>query len=327
MIRRLVCRVGPGTVRIELSRGGEVRWAAEADWADPAQLTEVIAELAGRAELPAWGRIVEFILDPSVLQRRALADLPAVGERELAALVAFAPQRYFRRVAGPLVTTARWSGRGRSRHAVIVAVDSSLVTALVRGAREGRLLLWRICPAGAPGDPVLSLLPPDERDRRDLRRGRVTRAILAAALASWILLGAGSWSRDVLERRRIESRLAEIDGPLAALMAAEAGADSVMRMIDRLDREAVVEGEASATLLRVAMAVPDSAFLTQLRVDSAGVGLVVGAARRPAAVLAALEGQAQVGMPRFEGRTTQDVVAGRPIERFAIGFGRKERTP
>ncbi|MEO7333277.1 MAG: hypothetical protein ABIZ71_04980, partial [Gemmatimonadales bacterium] len=78
---------------------------------------------------------------------------------------------------------------------------------------------------------------------------------------------------------------------------------------------------------RVATALPDSAFLTQIRVDSAGVGLVAGAARRPAAVLAALEGKGGVAAPRFEGRTSRDVVSGRPVERFAIGFGARESHP
>lgn len=327
MIPRLLCHVRPGSVRAELLRGRNVHWAAEAEWSDHAHLVEVVAALAGRAELPSWRRSIEFVLDPALLQRRVLVDLPGVRERELTALVALTPQRYFRRSAAPLVTAGGWSGSRKARRAIIVATETPLVAALVRGATEGGLLLRRIVPQGEPGDPVLSLLPPDERARRDLRRAGWTRGIVGAAVAAWLLLGAGLWLAEVLERRRIEARLAEIDAPLAALMAAEAGADTVMRMIGRLDREALAEGEVPAILFRVASALPDSAFLTQLRVDSAGVGLAAGAARRPAAVLAALEAGAGVGRPRFEGRTARDLIAGRPVERFAIGFGRKEGNP
>jgi hypothetical protein len=271
--------------------------------------------------------VVEFVLDPALFQRRLLGGLPLVGERELAALVAFAPQRYFRRSGTPLVTAGGWRGARKARRAVVVATETPLVAALIRGAAEGGLLLRRIVPTAEPGDPVLSFLPAHERERRDLRRAGWTRNILGAAAVAWLLLGVGLWAGETLEQRRIEARLAEIDAPLAALMAAEAGADSVMRMIERLDREALMEGEVPATLFRVASVLPDSTFLTQLRVDSGGVGLAAGAARRPAAVLAALEGGAGVGRPRFEGRTARDVIAGRPVERFAIGFGRKEGSP
>ena len=324
MIRRLVCTVGTGRIRVELRRGALLQWAAEAEWDSPAALAEAVAELAGRAELPAWGRAVEFVLETDLIQRRELPDLPPVRRSQLAALIALTPQRYFRRNGVPLVTDACWIGGRATRKALAVAAELPIARALVQGAAEAGLTVVVLAPAV---NARLSLLPPDERARRDVRRLRWTRRLAVAAGIAWLLLGGSILTRDALERRRIATRLDQARGPLAAVLAAEAGADSAARMVARLERESAREGEVVAILFRVAAALPDSAFLTHLRVDSAGVGLVAGAARRPAAVLAALEGRAGLTSPRFQGRTSRDVISGRPVERFAIGFGTREGHP
>ena len=191
------------------------------------------------------------------------------------------------------------------------------------------LLVQLLAVAGmAPElNSTLSLLPPDEQARREAVRLRWTRRLLIAAAIAWVLLAAGVAGRDLVERHQIAARLVDESGPLAAVLAAEAQTDSAARMVARLEEESAHEGDLVATLFRVATAMPDSAFLTQLRVDSAGVGLAAGAARRPAAVLAALEGRAGLTAPRFEGRTSPDLVSGHPVERFAIGFGDREGHP
>lgn len=327
MISRLVCRVGGVRIRAELHRGKRLAWAAEAEWSDVDVLAEVVAELAGRAELPAWGRSVAFVLEPDLIQRRVLRDIPPVRRSQLASLVALAPQRYFRRNGVPLVTDACWVGARGSREAVAVAVEVSVVRALVRGAEEAGLAVVALGPEVPAGGGPLDLLPPDERERRGVRRRWWTHRLAIAAVIAWVGLGVGVVGRELLEHRRVAARLAELRQPLAAVLAAEASADSVTRMVVRLQQDNARKGEVVAALFRVASALPDSSFLTQLRVDSAGVGLVAGAARRPAAVLAALEGKGGLRAPRFEGRTSRDVVAGQQVERFAIGFGKREGNP
>ena len=324
MIRRLVCTVGVGRIRAELRRRGGILWAAEAEWESVEGLAEAVAELAGRAELPAWGRTIEFVLAGDLVQRRELHDLPPLRRSQLAELIALTPQRYFRRNGVPIVTDACWVGRRGARQVLAVAVELPIARALVRGAAEAGLAVAGLTPEV---NGSLSLLPPDERARRDVQRLRWTRRLALAAAIAWLVLGASVVGRDLLERRRIAARLEDERGPLAAVLAAEARADSATRMVARLERESVHEGDLVATLFRVAAALPDSAFLTQLRVDSAGVGVVAGAARRPAAVLAALEGGAGLTAPRFEGRTSPDMVSGHPVERFAIGFGNREGHP
>jgi hypothetical protein len=324
VMSRLICRVSVGRIRAELRHRGALRWAAEAEWTTVETLAEVVAELAGRAELPAWGREVRFVLENNLIQARRLHDLPPLRRGQVAALVALTPQRYFRRNGTPLVTDACWVGPRGGREVVAVAVELPLARALVRGAAEAGLAVAGLGP-DLPGG--LSLLPPDEQARRDATRRRWTRWSGMAAAVAWVVLGATIWAHQLFERRRLDARLEEVRGPLAAVLTAEAGVDSAERMIALLERESGAEGEVVAVLFRVAAALPDSAFLTQLRVDSAGVGLVAGAARRPAAVLAALEGRAGLTSPRFEGRTSRDVVAGQPVERFAIGFGARAGHP
>ncbi|HEX7918085.1 MAG TPA: hypothetical protein VF454_01725, partial [Gemmatimonadales bacterium] len=144
MIRRLICHVTPGKVRAELRRGRSVLWAAEADWESLEVLSEVVAELAGRAELPVWGRSVRFVLADQLVQRRELSDLPPVGRTQLAALVALAPQRYFRRNGTPLVCDAGWTGPRTARVAVAVAAEIPFLQAVVRGAAEAGLVVESI---------------------------------------------------------------------------------------------------------------------------------------------------------------------------------------
>lgn len=321
MIPRLVCIVRTGLVRAELRRSGRTTWAAEAEWDSLASLREVIAHLAGRAELPLYWRRARFEVGEELLQRRTLHGIPPVSRDALAGLIALAPARYFRRGRGELVTDARWLGRGPARQGIAVAVDRGIVEALLAGAREAGLLVTGIRPAGGAGARGLLLLPNDEQARRRAADLRWTLRLGAAAVCAWLLLGAGLLFAELRERRRLDARLAEIDQPLAAILAVESQVDSVRRMVDRLDEEGAMEGSVAATLFRLTAALPDSSFLTQLRIDSAGMGLAAGAARRPATVLAAIEGRAGVANPRFEGRTTRDVVAGRPVERFSIGFG------
>jgi hypothetical protein len=327
VITRLWCLVGVRTIRAELRRGRKVQWAAEAEWSDHDSLIETIAALAGRAELPVWGRTIRFQLAADLVQRRLLPDVPPLGREQIGVLVALNPHRYFRRGGHPLVTAAAWLGRRGRSAAVGVAAEVPLLQALVRGAAEAGLALDGIEVEEPVQGAPLSLLPPDERIRREGIRIRWTRRLALAAVVAWLTLGGVLVLARAAERRRVSARLAEIREPVAAVLAAEARADSVQRMVRRMAAEAGAEDEVVATLYRVALALPDSSFLTQLRVDGDGVGLIAGAAQRPSAVLAALEGKAGLAAPRFSGRTTRDLIGGRQVERFAIGFGDREGHP
>jgi hypothetical protein len=68
-------------------------------------------------------------------------------------------------------------------------------------------------------------------------------------------------------------------------------------------------------------AIPDSVVLTAYTWRSDGSGLVAGAGRRAADVLAAVERSRAVSNPRIEGAIVREAMAGRDWERFTIVFG------
>jgi hypothetical protein len=266
-------------------------------------------------------------LDPVLLQVRRLEGLPAVRQSGLESLVALTPARYFRRNGAPLVTAVRWEAGRHRGTAIAVAAPAPLLAALVRGGREAGFVVESISPLLAGSSGRLELLPPEERARREGKDLQWLRRWGVAAVVSWSLLGIGTIGHTLFERRRIDARLAELQRPLAAVLASRAESDSAEAMVRQLAADSAEEGATLTTLLQVAAALPDSAFLTQIRIDSAGVGLVAGAARRPPAVLASLERDGGLRAPRFAGRTTPDMIAGRPVERFAIGFGGQDAHP
>ena len=317
----LHCTVLPGAIRAELRVRARVEWAAEASWNDTAELRAAVAELAARTELPVASRAVHFQVDATLVQLRSLRGMPPVSARQLVRLVSLTPHRYFRRAATSLVVDAAWSGPRGKQVVLAVAMSRELADALVAGAGEAGLVIEEITPILPAGAPLLSLLPPDVALRRAARSWRLSRRLGIGAAVAWVGLGLLVFGHYLFERHRIASRLDEIRDPVAAVLAAEAASDSTDRMIRRLDTEGARKGEVVAALFRITAALPDSTWLTQLRIDSAGVGLVAGAAQRPTAVVAALESRARVVAPHLEGRTAHDLVAGRSVERFAIGFG------
>jgi hypothetical protein len=84
-------------------------------------------------------------------------------------------------------------------------------------------------------------------------------------------------------------------------------------------------GEALATLARVNGAIPDSAVLASYTWRSDGSGVVTGAGRRAADVLADVERSHAVLNPRIDGAVAREALGGHDWERFTIVFG--ARTP
>ncbi len=91
-----------------------------------------------RSRLPARPANPDLILEVGAphLQRRTLAELPAVNQRALNALIAHSRSRYFRQNGHPLVSAATWEGpRGAApRQAIAFAMEETLAESLVEGA-------------------------------------------------------------------------------------------------------------------------------------------------------------------------------------------------
>ena len=309
--------VSAGNVRAEAVRAGVAIWAGEATYESPVDLTEVIARLAAA---PAERcRRLRVTLERPPAQTRVLKDLPPVRERELAALVANQAGRLFRRNGAPLVTDATWvpNGAGRVTHAA--AVEEPVVLAVVAGAAQAGLRVESITAAGVSSQ--LQLLPSVERSaRRRARRRTVIRLGIAAA-AIWILAIALLGVRLMLEQRDVDRELAAADAPLTALRDVKREMRTVEAMVVSLADARRQRGRALADLARVNTALPDSSVVTSYTWRADGTGVVAGAGRRAAEILAAFERRKAVPGPRIEGAVVREVFAGRDWERFTIIFG------
>ena len=309
--------VGTSVVRAEARRGGVTVWAGEAGYESPADLTEVVARLAA---VPSERcRRLRVTVERPPAQTRTLTDLPPVRDRELASLVATQAGRFFRRNGATLVTDAVWITNGKARVTQAAAVEEPLLVAIVAGAEQAGLVVESISPAGL--SPELQLLPAAQRAVR-LRAGR--RAVIrlgAAACAIWLTAGALFGIRLIKERHDVDSELAAADAPLVALRDVRREMRMAETMVITLADAKRSRGHALATLARVKAAIPDSAVLTAYTWRADGSGLVAGAGRRAADVLAAVERSHAVVNPRIEGAIVREAIGGRDWERFTIAFG------
>ncbi len=310
-------RVAASSVHAEATRSGAVIWAGEATYESLDDLAEVVARLAAA---PAERcRRLRVTLERPPAQTRRLTDLPPVRDRELAALVANQAGRFFRRNGVPLVTDAAWvtNGTGRVTHAA--AVEEPVVLAIVAGAKQAGLIVERITPAGVSS--ALQLLPTAERAVRERVRQRILLRLGIAVLATWFAAGVLFGARLMVERRNVDLELAAANEPLAALREVRQEMRAAEGMVRTLADARRSRGEALATLARVNAALPDSAVLTSYTWRSDGSGIIAGAGRRAAGVLAAVERRHAVPNARIEGAIVREMLAGREWERFTILFG------
>jgi hypothetical protein len=309
--------VGTSVVRAEARRGGVAVWAGEAGYESPADLTEVVARLAAAPSERC--RHLRVTVERPPAQTRTLTNLPPVRDRELASLVATQAGRFFRRNGATLVTDAVWITNGKAHLTQAAAVEEPLLVAIVAGAEQAGLVVESISPAGL--SPELQLLPAAERAVR-LRAGRrsVIR-LVALAFAVWLTAGALFGIRLIKERRDVDAELTAADAPLAALRDVRLEMRAAETMVITLADAKRSRGQALATLARMRAAIPDSAVLTAYTWRADGSGLVAGAGRRAADVLAAVERSHAVVNPRIEGAIVREAIAGRDWERFTIVFG------
>ncbi len=311
-------RVAASSVQAEATRAGVVIWAGEATYESSEDLAEVVARLA--AAPTERCRRLQVTLERPPAQTRKLTDLPPVRDRELPALVANQAGRFFRRNGVPLVTDAAWvTKNGTGRVTCAAAVEEPVVLAIVAGAKEAGLIVERITPAGTSS--ALQLLPTAERAVRERARQRILLRLGIAVLATWFVAGALFGARLIVERRTVDAELAAASEPLAALREVRQEMRAAEGMVRTLADARRSRGEALATLARLNAALPDSAVLTSYTWRSDGSGIIAGAGRRAASVLAAVERRRAVPNARLEGAIVREMLAGREWERFTMLFG------
>ncbi len=283
-------------------------------------MEETIARLA--AELPQPGRRVTVRLERPLVQLRTIRDLPPVRAALLPQLVAAQERRFFRRNGRPLVTDAVWVGDHGARVARAAAVEQPVVEAIAAGARAAGLFLVAIAPADEPG--VLSLLPPAEMQARARVAGGRLRRLTIATAAVWVIAGGLFVGRLTWERRQVETALAAMEEPLAAVRAARIelrAAESAVAAMRAMEER---RGRALTTLGAIARALPDSVVATSLLWTTDGSGALSGVGRRAGEAVAALERAGAVSQPRLDGHVVREHVAGRDWERFTLLYGKRD---
>jgi len=271
------------------------------------------------AEAPPGCHRLEVTLEHPPVQLRTLTDVPPIKRRDLAALVAQASGRFFRRNGHVLVTDAAWREQGETRVARAAAIEEPLVEAIADGARAAGLWLAAIAPVDARAR--LSLLPRSERADRERVARRRARQLAVAAGAIWLLAGGLFVGRLLWERRAIERELAALAQPLATVLDARRelrDAEATIAAVTAAERE---RGRCLSVVSAIGRALPDSSVLTSLAWNADGTGVIAGAARRATDVVARLDRVRLLAGVRLEGPILREPIAGRPWERFTVVFG------
>ena len=323
---RLVARVCPDSVAVVAERRGRLVWSADLSYGAEESLADALASLGEAVIREGLPRRMVVVVEPPLVQRRSLADLPPVRQVELTQLVARAAQRFFRQNGHPLVSAAAWAEEGspRQRVARAAAIDTDVAEAIVAGANRAGLWLEDILVAGETLS--LSLLPPTERNRRRRLEWRGVLALAAVVAGLWLMVLVAAGARLRVEARQINAELARLQEPRRALLAARQAMDSASDMLVALDRAQLDRNRMSTWLTILVKALPDSTFLTGLILDSAGRGIATGRTVRVGQLVEALEAAPNLGAVRLEGATVRDTVAGIQWERFSLRLG-PERTP
>ncbi|MEO8139345.1 MAG: hypothetical protein ABI742_06855, partial [Gemmatimonadota bacterium] len=321
---------GPMTTRVELHveagavgrapRGTDGRWTDEQPYQTGPELRAAIARQARGNGRP--DRLL-VVLEPAVVQRRDLVDLPPVPHRELDRLVARGAARFFRQNGHPLVTAVTHSTRNLPEGLVVhaIAVDAALAEAILAGAREGGAGLTDI--VAAETGPGLSLLPADERIRRERQAWTHVAHLAAGTLLLWtltagVLTGWIAWQARVVDRD-----LGRLEEPRLALAAARRAMDSASAMVDSVATLGRETAALATRLQDVIAALPDSMLLTRLELDPFGAGDLEGRAATAHVVaerLAAVSGLRDV---RLTESGSRDSSGGVIWERFTIRLGRE----
>ncbi|HET9292667.1 MAG TPA: hypothetical protein VLA95_07945 [Gemmatimonadales bacterium] len=312
--------VGRGTVRAEVRRRNGVAAAAEAGWETPGDLAERLAELVALPELGAARVPLVVRLEGPLAQVRVLDGLPPVGGRALRQLVELRAGHYFRKNGIPLVVDVRWARRrAAGRRAIAGAAPAPVIEAVLAGARTSGRTVRSIRPA-SPAGRGLDLLPEDERGRR-IRRGFARAGIAAATgLVLWVAAGSVVGLRVARAEQAASVALDTLGPAVEALAGLREQVARAHAALGAVDSAAAHRGRVLEAVLRAAAAIPDSAYLVTVALDTSGAGRMAGVAPKAVVVLASAE-RAGVPNPRLEGDAVPIHADGRRRERFTLRFG------
>lgn len=313
----LLARIGPGLLQVSESSRRRPVWVLEQPFASLDELQTALTDLREPVREHHLPRQVLVRVQPPLLQRRILTDLPPVRQTELTQLVSQSSGRYFRQNGHPLVSAAQWEGAGQPprRVARAVALDSDLSEAIVDGVRRAGLGLEDIVPDGGPSS--LSLLPAGERARRRERDWRGLFRLGAAVALLWLAVGVYVTVRLRVESEQLTSELIRLKEPREALARAGTALHEASAMLAAIDYAEVSRNQLAGRLDQLIRALPDSVVLSSLTLDTSGTALVSGRTRQVSHLMAVLEG-APFWRVRLEGQISRDTLNGIDWERFSL---------
>ncbi len=257
-----------------------------------------------------------LLLAPPLVQIRRVATLPPVARRELAAIVARQPQRYFRPSPGGLVVDAVWTqlGEPNQREAILAATDETFIQTLIDGAAEAGVRVDRVAPMGHESSP-LNLLPARERARRQARDLRTIAALGCCLALLWLAIAGATAFRLGREAARLDARLVAIRGAAESVRLARGEVEQVELAIAVVDSLRAERGELVSQVGAVVRELPSEAFLTGLVIGGDSL-LLAGKARSPARVVERLAQASGIGGVRLEAPRPRGPVAtgGAPFE-------------
>lgn len=317
----LVARLMAGSLAVTAPRRGQRDWQAEYPFGDDGQLGEALASLAEPVRQQGLPRRVLVLVEPPVLQRRLLTDVPPIGAAELNRLVTRATPRYFRQNGHTLVSAARWDDQTDLPRRVVraVAFDLSTAEAIVAGVARAGLSLSDIVPAAE--EASLSLLPPAELRRR--RRATLLGLGRLATLVMLLWIGVGVFLavRLQVESRRIHAELTRLSEPRQSLAAARKAMNSASDMVSALDQAESQRNEIAARLTALVEALPLSSYLTTVTLERDGTGSATGQSQDLALLAGSLKESTGIGSSRLEGAMTRDSLTGDTWQRFNLVLG------
>jgi hypothetical protein len=324
--------------------GVRVLWGMDVGLSDETPLGEVLPKFLGTLPVGRFARPrITIALGSAFAQSKRLGGLPPLGdERVLARTVSEHSSRFFLKNGVPLVTTSvRLDAGGRPWAA---ALQKNIVDTIVTACRESRVRLSGIVPAVDVALLETTALTPLGREAKEFAaaygaaitsgaltwhagpgggpdaapRWRVATAASSAIFALGIAVLTPGFAAHLVEHRAV-AHLASIARPSRAAQRVARDNELVTHALEEVGTFDSGRRPVTVVMARLAVALPDSAALLALRIDSVG-GSIVAIVPHAGALLTRLEHVRGLAAPEITGPVTREVAPGRDLERVTVRF-------
>ena len=285
----------------------------------PVNAGEVAAAFATAAQTGGARQGTEVVVELGIppLQRRILRDLPPGRLGDIRALVSHQASRFFRvPVDGLVIGVARQPGAASGYLAV--AVDAGVVRAVLAAATSAGFRVRDITTSVGQTGPSLSLLPPEEVDRRTRRSQRRTGWLAGATAGYAVILLGGAALFSSRGMGLAAKKLEQIRAPALQVQRVQKQLDSVVGMIRLVADARGVNRSLLEHIGLIAAALPDSAVLTVLTVRRLGAIELGGLALDPLALVARLHRASEFESARLDGEPVAEAAGARAWSRYRV---------